>query len=135
MKSKILEHIIVGLGIGFVVTTASLWAFGLYEESGMTVMRQFTAWLIASPLYGLISMIYDSDKPFPLSLAIHFVACAAVTFAASAVSGIFEFMKWYEWFIYVLPVFIIIYIAISIVVTVIIKYQEKQINKKIKQGR
>ncbi len=135
MKNKIIEHLIVGLGIGFVVTTASLWAFGLYEATGMAVMLQFTTWLAASALYGLISMIYDSDIPFPLTFAIHFTGCAVITFIASAVSGIMEFMQWYEWFIYVLPVFVGIYIIIGIVVTITTKWQEKQINKKMNKGR
>lgn len=134
MKKKVLEHIIVGLGIGFVVTTASLWAFRLYEESGMMVMRQFTTWLAASALYGLVSIIYDSDISFPVTLGIHFVGCALITFASSIVSGIMELMKWYEWFIYVLPVFIVIYIIIGATVTLITKCQEKQINKKMSKG-
>lgn len=134
MKKKVLEHIIVGLGIGFVVTTASLWAFRLYEATGMMVMRQFTTWLAASALYGLVSMIYDSDIPFPLTLGIHFIGCTLITFASSIVSGIMELMKWYEWFIYVLPVFIVIYIIIGATVTLITKCQEKQINKKMSKG-
>lgn len=133
MKKKIIEHLIVGLGIGFVVTTACLWAFRLNEASGAEVMRQFTTWLAASALYGLISLIYDSDIPFPLSLALHFAGCTIITFISSYISGIMNFMSWYEWFIYVLPVFIILYIIIGIIVTVITKCQEKQINNKMKQ--
>lgn len=106
MLKKITEHICMGLSIGFVCTTICLWIFRLYEESGMAVMRQFTTWLAASALYGLISMIYDTDIPFPISLIIHFITCAAVTFIASVVSGSMESILWYEWFIYVLPVFI-----------------------------
>lgn len=134
MKKKIIEHLIVGMGIGFIVTTASLWAFRLYEATGMAVMRQFTTWLAASALYGLISMIYDSDIPFPFTLGIHFIGCAVITFIASIISGIMEFMEWYEWFIYVLPVFVGIYIIIGIAVTVTTKCQEKQINKKMNKG-
>ncbi len=131
MKYKIIDHLIIGLGIGFVVTTASLWAFGLYEATGMMVMRQFTTWLAASALYGLISLIYDSDIPFPLTLGIHFTGCAIITFIASIISGIIKFTEWFEWFIYVLPVFIGIYIIIGIAVTIVTKCQEKQINKKM----
>lgn len=134
MKNKIIEHVIAGLGIGFLVTTASLWAFGLYEETGMAVMRQFTTWLGASALYGLISLIYDSCIPFPLTLGIHFTGCAVITFIASAISGIMEFMQWYEWFMYVLPVFVGIYIVIGAAVTLITKHQEKQINSRMKKG-
>lgn len=132
MRKKIAEHLITGLGIGFIVTTACLWAFKLNEASGATVMRQFTTWLAASALYGLISLIYDSDIPLPFSLAIHFTACAAVTFAASYISGILDFMRWYEWFIYVLPVFVVLYLIIGVAVTLTTKCQEKKINNKIK---
>lgn len=133
MKKKILEHIIVGLGIGFVITTACLWIFRLYEASGAEVMRQFTTWLAASALYGLISLIYDSDIHFPLSLAIHFTACASVTFIASYVSGILNYMQWYQWFIYVLPIFVIIYIIIGVAMTVTTQCQAKKINTKIEK--
>lgn len=131
MAKKITEHIIIGLAIGFVVTTISLWCFKLYEASGMAVMREFTTWLAASALYGIISIIYDTDIPFPFSLIIHFTACAAVTFVASIVSGIMAFMKWHEWFIYVLPVFVLIYIIIGAAVTITTHCQAKKINKKL----
>lgn len=131
MKKKITEHLITGLGIGFVVTTVSLWFFRLDQAPGEVVMRQFTTWLAASALYGLISLIYDTNAPFPLRLIIHFTACAAVTCIASVVSGIMEFMQWYEWFIYVLPFFVIVYIIIGILVTVVSHLQAKIINSKI----
>lgn len=134
MKKKIIEHLIVGLGIGFAVTTISLWFFRLDQASGAEVMRQFTTWLFASAFYGLISIVYDSDIPFPLSLIIHFITCAVITYAACAVSGILAFMKWYQWFIYVLPYFVIIYIIIGISITVITHCQAKIINKKIKKA-
>lgn len=131
MAKKIMEHIIIGLAIGFVVTTISLWCFKVYEAPGITVMREFTTWLFASALYGIISLIYDTDTPFPLSLIIHFVACAAVTFAASFISGIMNFMNWYEWFMYVLPVFVLIYIVIGAITTMVTRCQAKKINKKM----
>ncbi|MCI8404875.1 MAG: DUF3021 domain-containing protein [Clostridia bacterium] len=133
MRKRILDHLIVGLGIGFIATTLCLWIFKLNEASGAEVMRQFTTWLFASALYGLISLIYDSDIPFSVSLAIHFAGCTAITFAASCAAGFFEFMVWYEWFIYVLPVFIIMYIIIGASVTVITRCQAKKINGKLKK--
>lgn len=129
MKKKVAEHIILGLAIGFVCTTACLWLFRVYELSGMEVMREFTAWLAASALYGIVSLIYDTNIRFPLSLAIHFIGCAAVTFVASIASGIMDLILWQEWFIYVLPVFIVIYLIIGTVTTVISRCQAKKINK------
>lgn len=131
MKKKILEHIITGLGIGFIITTICLWAFKLDQASGAEVMRQFTTWLFASALYGLISIIYDTSIPFPFSLAVHFLLCAAVTFVASIVSGIMSYMQWYQWFIYILPVFIGIYILIGLVMTIVTRCDANKINNKI----
>ena len=131
MIKKIMNHIGVGLAIGFVCTTVCLWMFGAYEESGFVVMRMVTVWLCASVLYGLMSMIYHTHMPFPINLISHFVACLAITFAASLTSGLFEFITYYEWFIFVLPTFVIIYIIIGVVSTIIIKYQAKLINKRI----
>lgn len=131
MITKVMKHIGVGLSIGYVCTTVCLWVFRGYEASGFSVMRMFTAWLFASALYGLMSMIYHTHISFPIDLIIHFVACLAITFAASLAAGLFEFIKWYEWFIYVLPNFIIIYVIIGVVSTIIVKYQTKQINKRI----
>lgn len=134
MKKKIAEHLMVGLGIGFVVTTVCLWIFKLNEATGAEVMREFTTWLVASACYGLISLIYDSDIPFPLSLIIHFIACATITFIASYISGIMDyFMNWYEWFIYVLPVFIGIYLIIGAGITIATRCQAKKINEKINE--
>lgn len=132
---KIMKHLMTGLGIGFVLTTACLWFFRLYEASGAEVMRQFTTWLVASVFYGVVSIIYDSKIPFPLSLITHFVACAAVTFAASYISGIMDYMSWNEWFVYVLPVFIILYFITGAGIYAAARCQAKKINEKIKGGR
>ncbi len=131
MLKKITQHIMIGLAIGFVCTTVCLWALGGYKATGIAVMRQFTTWLMASALYGLISLIYDTNIPLPASLSIHFIGCAAITFVASIVSGIMEFMPWYEWFIHVLPVFVLIYIVIGAVTTITTRCQAKKINKKL----
>lgn len=131
MLKKVTQHIMVGLSIGFVCTTVCLWIFGAYEATGMAVMRQFTTWLAASALYGLFSLIYDTNIPLPALLSIHFIGCAAITFIASIVSGIMELMPWYEWFIRVLPVFVFIYIVIAAVIAITTRQQAKKINKKL----
>lgn len=133
MLKKIIDHIGAGLAIGFVVTTACLWFFGAYEASGITVMRMYTVWLAASALYGVISLIYDSELPQPLAVTVHFLGCVAVTFAASAGAGLFEiFSPWPYWFIYVLPTFVVIYIIIGVVSLIAGRVHAKKINEKIK---
>ena len=132
MLKKIIDHIGTGLAIGFVATTACLWFFGAYEASGFVVMRMYTVWLAASALYGVVSLIYDSELPQPLAITVHFLSCAAVTFAASAGAGLFEmFSPWPYWFIYVLPTFVVIYIIIGVATTIADRVQAKKINEKI----
>lgn len=131
MAKKIFKHIIVGLAIGFVCTTACLWIFRAYEAGGIFVMRQFTMWLLASAMYGVISLIYDTSVPFPLSLILHFTGCLAITFAGGVLSGFMEVLTWKEWFISVIPGFVIIYLIIGIAITLVSKYNAKKINKKI----
>ena len=133
MARKIVQHIAVGLSIGFIVTTACMWCFGAYEASGMVVMRNFTAWLIASVLYGLVSLIYDTSIPLPISIAIHFTLCGIITFAASVAAGLLSIMELGEWCIRVLPVFVGIYIIISLSVALDTRFRAKKINEKIKE--
>lgn len=129
----VLEHIVVGLAIGFVVVTACFWLFGAYETGSMELMRQMTAWLVASACYGLVSLIYDSRLSFPAVLGIHFAGCAAITLAASYASGIMGYLNWHfsDWCTHILPTFVVLYLIISVVVTLIDKCETKKINKKI----
>lgn len=131
MLKKITQHLIFGLATGFVCTTACLWIFGGAEATGMAVMRQFTTWLAASALYGLFSLIYDTNLPLPVLLSTHFIGCGAITFIASMVSGILEAMPLHEWFIRVLPVFVVLYLIIGAAITLATHYQAKKINEKI----
>ncbi len=133
MSRLVLDHIIVGLGIGFVVVTVSFWLCGAYEMGGLELMRQMTAWLVASALYGLVSLIYDSGIAFPAVLAIHFIGCTTVTLVASYASGIMTYLNWHfvDWCTHILPSFVIVYIIISVLVTLVDKCETKKINQKI----
>ena len=132
MLKKIIDHIGAGLAIGFIVTTACLWFFGAYEASGLVVMRMYTVWLAASALYGVVSLIYDSELPQPLAVTVHFLGCVAVTFAASAGAGLFEiFSPWPYWFIYVLPTFVAVYLVVGGVNALVERRMAKKINDKI----
>ncbi len=132
MLKKLCEHVGVSLAIGWTVTTACMWAFGAYNAEGLAVMRMYTAWLAASALYGLISLIYDTELPLPLSIALHLIGCIAITFGGSWAAGLFDvFDPWPFWFIYVLPIFFIIYLIIGAAVTVAEKLKEKKINDEL----
>lgn len=132
MLKKIFSHIGTGLAIGWPVTTACLWIYKAYEAAGPVVIRQFTVWLAASAMYGLISLIYDSDLPRPATVVLHFLGCLTVTFAASAASGMFAFFDpWPDWFIYVLPTFVVVYIIIGVVSCIVERCSVRKINEKI----
>lgn len=134
MLKKIISHIGLGLAIGFICTTASLWIFGAYNGSGMSVMRQFTVWLAASALYGIISLIYDTELALPKAVIIHFFSCLAVTLAAAVAAGLLNFMSFPTLLAYVIPSFIIIYLIIGASVAAVEHINEKQINEKISQN-
>ncbi len=131
MLKNIIKHISTGLAIGFIATTVCMWLFGAYEAEGMQVMRCYTVWLLASALYGIISFIYDANLPLWASIPIHFALCLCVTFGASYGAGLMKFMSPSQWFIFVLPVFIIIYAIIGITSLIYERHQEKVINQKI----
>lgn len=136
MVKKIIAHAAAGLAIGWIMTTACLWIFGGGGEavSGFTVLRNETVWLFASIIYGLISLIYDTNMPLPAAVGLHLFGCAAVTFLGSFAAGFFEmFDPWPYWFIYVLPTFIIIYIIIGVSVTITERRRARKINEKIKR--
>ena len=130
MLKKFFSHIGVSLAIGWTVTTACMWGFGAWQADGMAVMRMYTVWMAASALYGLISLVYDTELPLPLAIAIHFVGCAAITFAGSWAAGLFNvFEAWPYWFVYVLPTFFVIYLIIGGVIIVTEKIKANRINK------
>ena len=132
MLKKFFAHLGVGLAIGWVVTTSFLWIYGAYDAPGLAVLRNETVWLIISALYGLISLIYDVELPLPAAIAIHFFGCAGLTFIGSWAAGLFEvFEPWPYWFIYVLPSFLVIYLIIGGVITLVERRRAKKINDKI----
>lgn len=132
MKS-LFKHIAEATAIGFPFTLVCLWIFGAYEATGMVVLRMCTVWYIASILYGVISMIYDFDiLSLPVTIIIHFIACFAITIGAAAAAGLLQVMSFGKMLLAVAPVFVIIYAIISVITTIAIKRDEKQINNKIK---
>lgn len=133
MIKKFFKHVQISAAIGFFITTACLWLFGAYEATGFVVLLNYTAWLGASVLYGIISVIYDSSMPFPINLAIHFLGCAAITLVATWTTGFFNEMVFGDWLTRVFPLFVIIYAIISAVVFLTERKRAKQINEKLKK--
>lgn len=110
MINKILKCLSAGLAIGSIVSVICLY----FLNGADGTIKQVAAWLTASALYGIISIIYENDSvSFPLLTAIHMVLCAAVTLITAYLLGYAA--SFAELAAHVLPLFIIIYIIISAV--------------------
>lgn len=131
MLKRTVSYISTGLAIGFIATTACLWMSGVNALSGNVVMRHYTVWLFASALYGFVSLIFDTKIVYPVTLIIHFFSCALITFIACFAAGVFSVIKLHEWFICVLPMFVIIYIIISVTMAAAERIEARKINKKM----
>lgn len=124
MKKYVLNAII-GMGFGFPITLLCMMLIGGYNA----VVKEFLVWMLASALYGLLSTAMDSPKnnmPAPLSFAIHFFGCVIITMGAALLCGYVHSIA------DVLPILIpavIIYIAICGICFLLMKKNEKEINK------
>lgn len=128
MKTKnILLHIVIGLGIGSVVSTSCI---ALMDGMNGTLTQIF-AWLFASALYGSVSLIYDTDfGPLPVQIAIHMLLCFGITLATAWRLGYAESLR-----ILVLrisPSFVLIYVVVSIFLFAADHRRAKQINEKLR---
>ncbi len=118
---KLLQHLGVGLSIGFVLTTAfSVTFMGLNEFTA-----QVLAWFIASALYGVSSMIFKirSIKYLYISI-IHYLICLGIT-------GVNVYLFYQDYLISVLISFSISYFIIYIIMWLIEKHNLALINKKL----
>lgn len=118
---KAIKYIFVGLGFGFIVTTICSIAFNGINP----ITAQLLAWLIASALYGLSALVFDSKKlSLPTSTVIHFIICLGVTLV-----NVYLFYR--QAIISVIVVFVIVYIIIYFVQWVIAKNDIKKLNEKL----
>ena len=128
MKKYVLNAII-GMGFGFPITLLCMLLIGGYNP----VMREFLVWMAASALYGVLSTVMDSEKidlPLPASIGLHFCGCAAITIGAALLCGYIHSVA------DVLPILIpavIIYLVVCFVCFLLMKQNEKQINKALKE--
>ncbi len=121
---KILNHLVVGLGIGFVFTTAMSTIFMGINE----VTIQFIAWAIASGLFGLSALVFENNKRSLLaSSAIHYVLCLII-------AGVNIYLFYREYILTAFISFTITYLIIYIVMWQMQKNEVKHINAKL-EGR
>ena len=129
MKLKnVLAHIVIGLGIGSVIFSLSIaWMSGVDNT-----LKQVLVWLLASALYGVVSLLYDTDFwPLPVQIAVHLLLCCGITLATA-------------WKLYgdslglgllvqsVLPGFLVVYVVISLILFAIDHRRAREINEKLK---
>jgi hypothetical protein len=128
MKKYVLNAII-GMGFGFPITLLCMSLIGGYNE----VVREFFVWMVASALYGLLSTVMDSkkfDMPLPVSIGVHFFGCVAITMGAALLCGYIRSVA------DVLPILIpsiIIYVVVCFVCFLLMKQNEKKINKELEE--
>jgi hypothetical protein len=128
MKKYIMSAII-GMGFGFPITLLCMALIGGYN----TVVQEFLIWMVASALYGLLSVVMDSkrlDMPLPVSIGLHFFGCIVITMGAALLCGYVTSLA------DVLPIVIpsiAIYVVVCFICFLLMKKDEKQINKALQQ--
>lgn len=129
MKKNYVLNAIIGMGFGFPVTLLCMILFG----GSNAELREFLIWMIASALYGILSGGLDSQKyemPMPVAVGLHFFGCIGITMGAALLCGYVSSIG------DVLPVLIpafVIYIVICGICFLLMKHNEKQINKALKE--
>ncbi len=121
---KIMKYLIAGTGIGFICTTFFMIMFIGFNP----LTAQILAWLIASAIYGLSTMIFDNQKlRFFYKIIIHYIIALSVTLCI-----IYLFYQPYV--ISVLISFTITYIIVLYAVWQIEKNNIKKLNEKLKEN-
>lgn len=128
MKKYVLNAII-GMGFGFPITLLCMILIGGYNA----VVQEFLVWMVASALYGVLSMVMDSkkfDMPLPVSIGLHALGCIVITMGAALLCGYIHSIA------DVLPILIpalVIYIVVCLICFLLMKQNEKQINKALEE--
>ena len=128
MKKYVLNAII-GMGFGFPITLLCMTLIGGYNA----VVQEFLVWMAASALYGVLSTIMNESKfdlPLPVSIGLHCFGCVAITMGAALLCGYISSIA------DVLPILIpavIIYAVVCLICFLLMKQNEKQINKALEE--
>ena len=117
---------ITGIGVGMPISILCISTLGGFDET----VKEVLVWLVASALFGLLSLIFNSGKlNLILSTAIHCVGCLAVTCGACTINGYSN--NFFEILVSVLPVFAIVYIVIYSAAMISAKAEAKKINESL----
>ena len=133
MKQKIINvvmHVIVAVGIGAIISTICMLCFNSDPVVRETLLN-VAAWLVASALYGLISLIYDTDfLPLPALIAIHAGGCLAITLVTCWLLGYASLGG--NFFLAIIPLFFVIYVVISVLVFWSEHKSAQEVNRRLK---
>lgn len=130
MKKHYLLNAIIGMGLGFPITLLCMVIGGGYNE----VLKDLIVWMVASALYGLLSSaVFNRQTDLPLwsSIGLHAAGCLVITVAAALLCG------YIASFSDVLAVVIsatIIYLLVYSICVLMMKQNEKQVNKALKKN-
>lgn len=125
---KVILYIVVGLGIGSVVSTAGLVLMGNLDGT----LRQVIAWLCASACYGLISLVYETEKlSLRLVQAIHLLGCLGVTLFTGWRLGYFAAWGWTAAASMVVS-FLVIYTLVSVGIYLVDHRSARIMSEKLK---
>ena len=108
MFNKVVHYLGTGLAVGSVTTCVCLAAMNGMDGTLLQVM----AWLCASALYGLVSIIFEAESlPLPLAIGIHLLLCLGITLGTGYLLGYSA--QFGSLFLAIIPVFLVLYGLIS----------------------
>ncbi len=118
---KLLQHIGIGLSIGFVFTTF----FSIFFIGFNTITIQFLAWLIASALYGASALLFQIKSINLLLCSIlHYAICLAIT-------AVNIYLFYTDYFVSALLSFTLSYIMLYIIMWLIERRKISALNEKL----
>ncbi len=127
---KIIDSIIKGIGISFIVTNIMMLIFAT-DAKGIEVIQVYFLWMIAGAIFGVISLIYINNKLY--QLAIHFILTALVALSSTwfmlkkifVVADSLNLLSLFSTFFIIYVILILIHFAYE-------KYCINELNKKLK---
>ena len=123
---NILHFGIIGIGIGSVITTISMFALGNQTAS----IKEFAFWILASMVMGIATKIMFVDKiKLLVATVLHFIICFTVVVITNFACGYINSFS--TLFKLIVPMFIAIYILVYAVMFITAKLNEKAVNKSL----
>lgn len=128
MFKNVMKHVGVGLAVGSVISTTCMALMGGLNSTLVQVM----AWLAASALFGVISLIYDIEAlSVPVAIGLHAVLCCGVALGTCFLLGYGKYFGTAGLIGTMLPVFIAVYLLISLCIWLYGRHYAKTTNERL----